>query len=231
MSGQAFTVPPKVYERLQSPTGFTAILDRLVHEVPGGVGVALVDVEGEAVDYAGDRVDPFEIKVAGAQWRILLQEIESGKLAAEGGAPRRIIVGTEKSTFVIEALPEGYALIALLHRNAPLAHVDRAFEQAIGDLHKEAGWPAPPEVKRWWPIDVDTDDEGRPTTLRLKSRTITLDVIGRIMLGLRRGETGYRVSIRQHQLPGEQPRRDEVTIVRGMDGRWYSDAPPGEIAG
>jgi hypothetical protein len=151
--------------------------------------------------------------------------------SAEGGAPRRIIIGTEKHTYVIDALPEGYALIAILHRSAPLAHVDRAFERATTDLHSEAGWPAPPEVKRWWPIDVEVDDDARPTTLRLKSRLIRLDVIGRITAGLRRGETGYRVSIRPHLAPGDEPRRDEVTVVRGLDGRWYGDAPPGEIAG
>ena len=226
-----FDLPPVRFERVQAETGFTAILRELVTMMPAGLGAALVDGEGETVDYAGDRLDAFDIKVAAAQWRILLQEIEQGKLTAEAGAPQRITLFCEHRTYLLESLPEGYAVLAIVHSAAPLAHVQRALDRAVVALHVEVGWAAPPEVERWWPVDVLVDDDGLPSTLRLKTRVVPLGLIGRIMRGLRHGEHGYRVAIRPNEARSEDERRDEVTIVRGFDGRWYSDAPPGEIAG
>jgi hypothetical protein len=226
-----FNLPPARFERVQAETGFTAILHVLVATMPGGLGAALVDGEGETVDYAGDRLDVFDIKVAAAQWRILLQEIEQGKLSAEGGAPQRVTLLCEHRTYVIDSLPEGYALLVIAHQAAPLAHLNSAIDRALIALHAEVGWAAPPEVERWWPIDVGVDDEGRPSTLRLKTREVPLGVIGRITQGLRGGEHGYRVAIGPNESRAEDERRDEVTIVQGVDRRWYADAPPGEIAG
>jgi hypothetical protein len=95
MSVQPFSVPPVQFERLQSKTGFTAILETLVKALPGGVGVALVDAEGEAVDYAGDRIDPFDVKVTAAQWRILLPK--GARRGGSSSAPRNILTLSMRS--------------------------------------------------------------------------------------------------------------------------------------
>ena len=53
--------------RDQAETAFTAILASLVERVPGAHAAALVDAEGETVDYAGDG-EPFFLRVAAAAW-------------------------------------------------------------------------------------------------------------------------------------------------------------------
>lgn len=215
MSG--ITEPPDTFERKEHETGFTAILRRLLSATPGAIGAALVDAEGEAVDYAGDRIDPFELKIAAAHWRIVLQEIEAGALGQRGGAARRLMVLTTKRLFMLDALPDGYALLSILKRNAALAHADRAVDAALHDLYVEAGWSAPPGLLRWYPIDVRLDGEGRPSAIGARGAWSDARVIARVAGGLQRGEVGFRVSVDRVEA--------EITIVRGRDDRWYGDLP------
>jgi hypothetical protein len=56
--------------RDQSDSAFSAILGQLCDDC-GALAAALVDGEGETVDYAG-LLSPYEIKVAAAEWRIVL---------------------------------------------------------------------------------------------------------------------------------------------------------------
>src|SRR5262249_20375219 len=64
----AHEVTPFVRDMPESP--FAAILSELVARIPGGKAAILVDHDGEAVDYFGD-CDPYELKVAGAHWRVV----------------------------------------------------------------------------------------------------------------------------------------------------------------
>jgi hypothetical protein len=213
--------PGSTWAREEHETGFTAILSRLVAATPGAIGAALVDAEGEAVDYAGDTIEPFELKVAAAQWRIVLAEIEKGKMSELGGAPRRLSVLTARRSFVVDALPDGYALLSVMRRNAALGHADRAIDAALHDLYVEAGWSAPPGLVRWHPIDVRCGDEGRPNAVRVQMGWRPVLSIGKVVGGLQRGEIGWRVSAERGSL--------EITLVRGRDDRWYADVAPYEL--
>jgi hypothetical protein len=211
--------PPKAFVRIEHETGFTAILTRMLAATPGAIGAALVDAEGEAVDYSGPTIDPFELKVAAAHFRIVLQELERGKLTESGGLPRRLSILTSKRMFVIDCLPDGYALLSVLHRTAAFGHADRALDAALHDLYREAGWNAAPGVLRWQELQVKCDPAGRPTSIRIDVGWRPVKVIGKVAAGLQRGETGFRVGV------GDV----EVTLVRGLDDRWYGDLPSSEF--
>ena len=218
MKGQS-SRPPKSFVRIEHETGFTAILGRMLAATPGAIGAALVDAEGEAVDYSGPTIDPFELKVAAAHFRIVLQELEQGKLTEAGGTPRRLSILTSKRMFVIDCLPEGYALLSILHRTAAIGHADRALDAALHDLYREAGWNAPPGVLRWQELQVRVDAKDRPTAILVDVGWRPVKVIGKVVAGLQRGEMGFRVGV------GEA----EVTLVRGRDGRWYGDVHSSEL--
>src|ERR1700730_10328586 len=66
------TTPP----RDQEASTFAAILNDLVVRLPGAFAAALVDGEGETVDYGG-KVDPFDAKINAAHWRLVLAELSS----------------------------------------------------------------------------------------------------------------------------------------------------------
>ncbi|MGZ3418408.1 MAG: roadblock/LC7 domain-containing protein [Polyangiales bacterium] len=205
------------YKRVEHETGFTAILSRHVAATPGAYGAALVDAEGEAVDYAGNTIDPFELKVAAAHWRIVLADIDKGKHGEMFGQTRRLFVHTDLKAFVLDALPEGYALLSILDAKASFGHADRALDATLRDLYREAGWQAPPGAFRWHPLDVELDARGRPLRVRVRKQWADVTSMGRIIAGLQPGELGFRVAV---------PIADiELTLVRGRDERWYGDLP------
>lgn len=211
------SVPPPTHRRQEDETGFTAILRRMLEATPGAIAAALVDVEGETVDYSGASLDPFDVKVAAAEFRIALSQIESSKLSEHGGSPQRIEVRCVKRTFVVDVLPDGYALLFVLTRSAGVGHADRALDTALHDLYIEAGWQAPPELHRWHEVDIKLARDGKPRLLRVEIGWRPVNVIGTVVAGLHRGEAGFRVAL--------QGSDTEVTLVHGRDDRWWADIP------
>lgn len=204
------------FPREENGTGFTAILARLLAATPGALGAALVDASGEAVDYTGTGIDPYELKVAAAYWRIVLQDIDRGPLAARCGTTRCLMIQTGHLTFVLDALPEGYALLSILKRNAAYRHVDCVLDVALRELYQEGRWPMPPGRFRWHPVEVEVENFGRP--IRVRGREWRpVHIIGTVAAGLVSGELGFRVGVHGSLL--------EMTLVLGRDRHWYADVP------
>lgn len=187
-------------------TSFAKILTDLITRLPGAFACALVDLGGETVDYAGF-CEPFDVKVAAAHLRIVMNDLEEyGAL----GEPRWVVLRGAKKSFVARRLPEGYALVVLLRRRAGFAASTRAFAACERELSLEAGWSAP-KVPRWFPIDVEIDRRGRPT--RVGSPPVIVDVFGSVM-GLARNERGFRV---------RTATGGDLTVVREPGNTWYAD--------
>lgn len=183
---------------------FAAILAVLVERVPGAYAASLVDREGESVDYAGV-VNPFDVKVAAAHFRLILQEIERfGHL----GAPRSLIVRGERRTIITLQLPDEYALVVLLRRRAGFLSSRRAYAACIRGLAAEAGWTLPPE-QAWFPVLVVTNPKRKPVLVNGHPAIVMGTVVG-----LGRGERGFRVRIADDR---------ELTVVREPGGAWYAD--------
>ena len=202
---------------------FAVILEDLVARIPGAFAAVLVDLEGEAVDYTG-QVDPFELKLAAAHWQIVLAEL-TGAIARQGlGLPRSLVVRGARRTFVVHALPEGYALVVLLGRRAGFAAVHRAFSICERALAVEARWQlARPRAAHgrptldWYAVDVKTNRARRPVHIRAHGVDGTIEhdieVLGSVM-GLVPRERGFRV---------RTPGGIEFTLVREPGGLWYAD--------
>lgn len=222
-------------QRDTDATPFAAILGRLLGRVPGAYGAALVDLEGETVDYAG-LVGSFDLRVAAAEVRLALDQISRAMPRGEG--LWMVLRGARKS-LVARELPEGYALVLLLRRRAGFTASRRAFAACERELAEEAGWRAPSFRERsdgrgrapradqavakldapWWPIEVEVDGRGRPRQVRTpRGQTLGVEVLGAIV-GLASGERGFRVRTQD----GE-----EVTLVREARRCWYVDAPLAE---
>jgi hypothetical protein len=199
--------------RDQHDSAFTSILAGLVRRVPGARAAALVDFDGETVDYAG-RLDPYTLKLAAAHWRIVLHQMQ----ATGGPDVRWLWARARGSSYLVSSLPEGYALTLVLGRGAGFAGWRRAVASSARELGREAGWSwrgAPPPS--WFPVDVTTDPKGRPLVLRCGTeRGRAVEVLGAVAGGLGRRERGWRV-----RFEGV-----EATIVREPGGVWYADEPP-----
>jgi len=204
--------------RDQSPSSFAPALGRLC-ESAGVVAVALVDRDGEAVDYAGS-VKPFDIRVAAAEWRLILSRVERSEVAAWCGA-RVIVARGEQKSFAVARLGEGYALVLQLVPRC-FRFSARALAEAIHEISEDAGLPVDARLERWVRVQVTEArfPSRRPRKLWLANGWSPVEVIGRFVEPkLGRGEIGYRVRL---------TRGGEVTLVREPLGHWfadYSDSP------
>jgi hypothetical protein len=187
-------------------------LERLLAVTPGGQGTALVDFEGETVDYAG-RLDPFELKVAAAHWQIMLSEATE---ATGMGPILHVTVRTRRRAYYVRRLPENYAVVLVLHPRTAFAVSERALQEAIAGFSVEAGWPLPRDAARWVWVEVESDHQGRavrPLRLKVAGSFQPVEVMG-YMMGLAPREKGFRVRL---------PSGAEMMLVREGLGRWFVD--------
>lgn len=200
--------------RDQAPSSFTAILERLVMSTASARGAALVDFEGETVDYAGS-LDPFELKVAAATWQIVLAEVGETAIAT----PRQIVVRAARTGYVLRRVNDDYAIILVLHARAAFSVSDRALDEAETALASEAGWSRK-NRPAWFGVSVHTDPEHRPVELFFADHWQPCDVMGAVV-GLRDRERGFRVRLASGV---------EMMLVRERNGLWFCDEPVSPLA-
>ena len=204
--------------RDQHASAFSAVLLRLCDAVSAR-GAALVDAEGETVDYAG-AIDPFDIKVAAAELVVILALLRESKMFGFPETQEIVLRGAKKSYFV-QILSDGYALVIQLLPHA-FAASHRAVHEAVRELCAEAGLVVPPalrnEHEHWRRIDVrcEPDDPRRPRAVWVGGGWCALELLGRWTTHLSRGDVGYRARV---------PSGAELTLVRERLGRWYTDTP------
>ena len=171
----------------------------------------MVDAEGESVDYAGN-VTPFDVRLAAAHWRIVLDDVSRSSL----GMPRSLVVRGSTKSFLAFALPDEYALVVLLRRRAGFASATRALGACIHELHVEAQWPLQRGAASWFPVRVSCEGKHRPVRVATSTGSPhSLEVLGSVV-GLPKRNSGYRVRLDSGK---------EVTLVREPRDVWYSDEP------
>lgn len=202
-------------QRDQAASAFTAILDDLVARVPGAIAAGFVDAEGECVDYAG-WLEPFDIKVAGAHWRIILHQLATLRWMGEGGPKTLVVRGSKRST-IARILHEGYAVVLVLRRRAGFVMPERAFSACEVAIAIEAGWPMESASARWFAVLVEVDALRRPVSIVYGGLAEPLEVLGRLVDTSPR-EQAFRVRLRSGP---------EITLVREQGGFWYAEEPVG----
>ena len=203
------TAAPSSRTRDQEESAFTTILSDLVKRIPGAFAATIVDEIGECVDYAGD-IDPFDVKVAGAHWAIVIDEIGQRPPI---GTPQTIVCRGEKRSFIVRTLPDRYALVVLLKKRAGFASATRALDACERALAHEASWDLPKGRGIWIAVDVEQDERKRPIWLTMGSLSCPVEVLG-TLTRLRKRERGFRVRL---------PSGGELNLVREVGDRWYAD--------
>lgn len=213
-------VPPSsktfvpISQRDTDATPFTAILEALIERVSGAFAAAIVDSQGETVDYAG-RGEPFDLRVTAAHVQIILASLDRfGAL----GEPRWVVIRGARKSVAASVLPDGYVLVLLLRPRAAFTISTRALKVCTRALAEEAGWTDLAKrdgVKQrsWFEVPVETDRRGRP--LHVGAKRLSVEILGAVM-GLSVRERGFRVRTAEGS---------ELTLVREPRKRWYADEP------
>jgi hypothetical protein len=171
----------------------------------------LVDRDGENVDYWG-RVDPYELKLAAAHWRIVLNDVREQRDLTDAAF---LIIRAVRKSFLVHSLPDDYALVVSLRRAAGFAGWRRAVPACIHALVEEAGWDwAGPKPAAWHPVQVASDAQRKPSAMLTAGRLRPLVILGAVASGVAANERGWRVRLDTGL---------ETTLVREPGGRWYAD--------
>jgi hypothetical protein len=194
-------------------TAFTLILSELIGRIPGARAAALVDRDGESIDYAG-LLSPFDVKIAAAHWQIVLAGLDTVPALA---GPRQLVVRGVTKSFIVRALADSYSVVLVLSGRAGFATSSRAFSVFERALVLEAGIGKPKKGTAWTPVSVAYDGRSRPRNISAAtdSPPHALEVLGAVM-GLGRGERGFRVRLATGV---------ETTVIREPGGAWYADEP------
>jgi hypothetical protein len=196
-------------ERDQRETAFTGILADLVRRIPGAHAAALVDRDGETVDYAGDDA-PYETRIAAAHWRIALESVKEQAFLAD---VKSLVIRAHRASFIVHVLPQGYALLVRLVRGAGFRGWQRAVPACARRIGQEAGWPEAAGIT-WFDVDVSCDAEGRPCAVVCAGTAARVEVIGRHRRDPTQPEQAWRVRL----VSGA-----EATFVCESRRFWYAD--------
>lgn len=203
--------------RDQSDSAFSAILRRLCDDC-GALAAALVDAGGETVDYAG-LLEPYEIKVVAAEWRIVLSVVHASHLPGFHQVTG-ITVRARSRSYCIEAMGDGYAVALRLPRHC-FSVSRRALSQAIRELGHEAGIELPigRAQATWASVKVRLAGarrlQRRPDAIWLGDAWSPLVILGRYQArDLSHSERGYLARLASGA---------EVFLVREPLGVWFID--------
>lgn len=202
--------------RDQHESPFSAILERLC-AATGALAAALVDQEGETVDYAG-RFAPYDIRVTAAELQIVLAAMFRSP-AASVLAVDQLFVRSKQRAYAVIALSDGYSLVLVLSRSC-FRVSRRAVAQAVRELESEAGLTyrgSKRRAERWSHVTVRTaqNDRRRPEAIEIEGEWCLLTILGRFRSrDLDRREVGYRARL---------PNGAEFALVREPPGRWFAE--------
>ena len=201
-------------DRDQDASPFTAILWRLC-EGCSAYAVALVDNEGETVDYAG-RISPYEIRVAAAELRLVLAFTRDAEVLGFAQVTE-IRVRTGRRSYAIIGLGDGYAIVLELMRHS-FSLSPRAVSQGVRELESEAGLTSvlAPGSARWSRVEVSASasDFRRPEAIWLEGSWHAVTVLGRYRAGdVAHRERGYLARL---------PNGAELSLVREPLGFWFA---------
>ena len=149
--------------RDEAETPFVAILIRLCDST-GALGAALVDTQGETVDWAG-AIDSYEIRVAAAEFRLVLKAITETRVFAWSDT-LEVFVRARRRSFAVIPLSEGYAIVLqLTPRCFSLSRraLSRPYARSgRGRARQLPGWLT--RVEHWSRVEVrsTTHDPRRP---------------------------------------------------------------------
>jgi len=202
-------------DRDQDASPFSAILWRLC-EGCAAHAAALVDKEGETVDYAG-RISPYEIRVAAAELRLVLAFTRTAGLPGWNDI-NDIRIRTGQRSYAIVGLGDGYAIVLELVRHSTSLS-RRALSQAMRELESEAGIQSVLQSgsTRWCRVRVRplAEDARRPEAIWLDGAWHAVTVLGRYRSDdLARRERGYLARL---------PSGAEFSLVREPLGYWFAD--------
>ncbi len=114
---------------------FAEVLAELVGGTPGAMGAVFIDWEGESVDQFG-HIPELDIRLMGAHWGIILNQIKSLTDKHALGQPRSIMLSSEQADVIIQTITEDYCVVLTMKKGSHLATAMRELDRAVESIRK-----------------------------------------------------------------------------------------------
>jgi predicted regulator of Ras-like GTPase activity (Roadblock/LC7/MglB family) len=115
----------------QSPFGL--ILRSMVERIPGAIGAIFADWEGEAIDQFA-HVPAIEIKLIGAHWGVVLQQVAERLRKVGAGSISELLVDCRDAVVLIVPVTDRYFVVLEASRTVHLGTARREVERSARTL-------------------------------------------------------------------------------------------------
>lgn len=116
---------------------FQRELDAVLRDVPGALGVILVDFEGEAVIGAVHGISNYELKVVGAYGGIFRDQIRRLCRETGLGRPQTFTINGSECRLLSEDLKDGYHLVLVAGTSTQLTRAAERLRECAEILKHE----------------------------------------------------------------------------------------------
>lgn len=115
---------------------FKAVLNQLLQDIPGSLGVVIVDWEGESVDQA-TRIGEYDIKILGAHYGVILTLLRDALTRIGSDCPEEVVIRTQLGMTLIQPLTEDYLLILQLQKGAVVGRATQKLRMCAKHLYAD----------------------------------------------------------------------------------------------
>jgi hypothetical protein len=197
---------------------FAALLEDLLDAMPYLRGGAIVDFEGETVDFAGE-VDTFDLRVAAATMQLMLSDLRQ---AAHFADLLEVRLTTGKQGYVVRVLDASYSLVLIPRPLATFVLSERVLLEVEHRILIEAGL-SPRAPLDWFRAEVLLDGRRRPAKIRAAASLLDVEpptwldveVLGSVVERAA-APRAFRVRLESGA---------ELTLLREGRGLWFVDGP------
>jgi predicted regulator of Ras-like GTPase activity (Roadblock/LC7/MglB family) len=116
---------------------FAAILQQIVERVPGATGAVFADWDGEAVGEFALDLPQLEIQIVGAQWGIVLTDVQRAFERARLGLAEELIIACERGSMVVRQVTPQYYVVLAVSRDGHLAKAMDELGRGVAALRAE----------------------------------------------------------------------------------------------
>ncbi len=197
---------------------FAGLLEDLLDAMPYLRGGAIVDFEGETVDFAGE-VDTFELRVAAATMQLMLSELRQN---AHFEQLREVRLSTGKQGYVVRVLDDSYSLVLIPRPLATFVLSERVLLEVEHRILIEAGL-APRAPLDWFRAEVRLDGRRRPTKIRAAASLLDLESPPWLDVEVLGAVVEQAATPRAFRVRLESGA--ELTLLREGRSLWFVDGP------
>ena len=115
---------------------FQNILQPLIKEVDGAIGIIFVDADGEAIDHYS-RIPEHDMKLLGAYKSIIIKNIQETSNRLELGSIREIVIFLDEAVLILSPVSEGYFLLLFMQPQSNLGKGIIRLKETIKRVREE----------------------------------------------------------------------------------------------